>query len=53
MLGRRGKVAFLVENDDLMELPSDIQGLGWIALTNDLAETKLRLQKELNDANII
>jgi predicted nucleotide-binding protein len=35
-----------------MELPSDIQGLGWIPITPDLAETKLALHKELTLAKV-
>ena len=45
-LGRRGRVAFLVESHPDMELPSDIQGVGWIPITADLGETKLRLRQE-------
>jgi predicted nucleotide-binding protein len=52
-LGRRHKVAFVVEADAAMELPSDIQGLGWIPLTADLGETKLRLQAELRSAGLL
>lgn len=52
-LGRRSHVAFLVENDYQMELPSDIHGLGWISITGDLAQTKLDLQKELRTAGLI
>ena len=52
-LGRRQRVAFLVEADSLMELPSDIQGIGWIPITADLGETKLRLQAELRAAALI
>jgi predicted nucleotide-binding protein len=52
-LGRRQRVMFLVETDALMELPSDIQGIGWIPLTKDLGETKLRIQTELKAAGLI
>ena len=52
-LGRKGKVAFLVESHPDMELPSDIQGIGWIPITNDLAQTKLRLESELRTAGIL
>lgn len=51
--GRRGRVAFLVENDPRMELPSDIQGMGWIPITADLAETKMRLDAELRTAGVL
>jgi predicted nucleotide-binding protein len=52
-LGRLGKVAFLVDQDPQMDLPSDIQGVGWIPITSDLAETKMKLQKELEAAKIV
>lgn len=52
-LGRRKRVAFLVEVDPEMELPTDILGIGWIALTPDLAQTKLQLQGELRDAGML
>jgi predicted nucleotide-binding protein len=51
--GRRRRVAFLVDSDPEMDLPSDIQGLGWIAITPDLADTKLRLRRELVAAGVI
>ncbi|MEK7315393.1 MAG: nucleotide-binding protein [Candidatus Eisenbacteria bacterium] len=50
-LGRRGRVAFLVEEN--LELPSDIQGIGWIPITADLAATKRKLRKELEDAGFV
>jgi predicted nucleotide-binding protein len=52
-MGRRGNVAFLVESDPVMELPSDIQGLGRIPITEDLGETKIMLRKEFEHAGII
>ena len=52
-LGRRGRVAFLVENHSEMELPSDVQGIGWISITGDLGETKLRLRQELAAAGVL
>jgi predicted nucleotide-binding protein len=52
-IGRRESVAFLVEDDPIMELPNDIQGLGWIPITNDLGETKLKLRHELEHAGVI
>jgi predicted nucleotide-binding protein len=51
--GRRGRVAFLVENDPRMDLPSDIQGMGWIPITADLAQTKMRLEAELRNAGVL
>ena len=50
-LGRRKHVAFLVDQD--LDLPSDIHGVGWIPITGDLAETMLRLRKELEDAGLV
>ena len=50
-IGRRKHVAFLV--DQGLDLPSDIQGVGWIPITVDLSETKLRLRKELEDAGLV
>jgi predicted nucleotide-binding protein len=52
-LGRTGHVTFLVENSPEMELPTDIQGIGWIPITIDLAETKMKLIKELQAVNLI
>ena len=52
-LGRRDRVAFLVDDDPLMELPSDIKGIGYIRITKDLGETKLRLLKELKAAGFV
>lgn len=49
----RNRVAFLVEDDGNMELPSDIKGLGFIPIKGDLGETKLRLRKELENAGLI
>lgn len=53
LLGRRGRVAFLVDTHPEMELPTDIQGLGWIPITDDLAQTKLQLSRELMAARIV
>jgi len=52
-LGRHGHVAFLLDRAADIELPTDIQGIGWIPLTPDLAETKLRLHDELKRAGLI
>jgi predicted nucleotide-binding protein len=52
-IGRHGKAAFLVQHDPLMELPSDIDGIGWIPITSDLGETKLRLRDELVAAGLV
>lgn len=52
-LGRRSRVAFLVQNGAGMELPTDIAGLGWIAITRDLKETKHALKKEFQDAGLV
>lgn len=53
LLGRRKKVAILLENVPDIELPSDIYNLGWIPITSDLGETKYKLHKELSNAQII
>lgn len=50
-LGRRKKVAFLVDPE--LDPPSDIQGVGWIPLTLDLGETRLRLRTELEAAGLL
>lgn len=50
-LGRRNKVALLV--DPAIDMPSDIEGVGWIELTSDLGETRLRLRKELEQAGLL
>jgi predicted nucleotide-binding protein len=52
-LGRRHKIAVLVEHADRIELPSDMQGLGWIAITPDMALTKDKLRKELVAAGLV
>jgi predicted nucleotide-binding protein len=52
LLGRRDRVAFLVEDHPEMELPSDIQGVGWIPITVDLVETKSKLLAELKAAGL-
>jgi predicted nucleotide-binding protein len=49
--GRRKRIAFLV--DPALELPSDIQGFGWIQITADLAATFLKLRKELEKAGLV
>ena len=46
-------VVFLVEDDPDMELPSDIQGIGYIPITSDLGVTRLKLQNELIAAKLI
>lgn len=52
-LGRDSSCAFLVEDVDGMELPSDLQGVGWIPITSDLAQTKLGLRRELEAADLL
>lgn len=52
-LGRHGHVVFLVDKHPDMELPSDLQGIGWIPITEDLGDTKLRLMLELQAAGIL
>ena len=50
-LRRRGNVAFLIHPE--IEIPSDLQGIGWIRITDDLGETKLQLRKELENAGLL
>jgi hypothetical protein len=38
-LGRRNRVILLVDNRQAVEMPTDMQGLGWIPITDDLSET--------------
>jgi predicted nucleotide-binding protein len=52
-LGRKHKIAVLVEDAPGLELPSDLQGIGWIPITADLAHTKERLRKELGAAGLV
>jgi len=50
-LGRMGRIAILREPD--VKIPTDLEGLGWIPITSDLAETKNRLAQELKDAGLV
>lgn len=50
-LGRE-KCVFLVERQEGLEMPSDIQGVGWIPITPDLGETRTQLTKELKKAGL-
>ena len=43
----RPKVAILLKNQEKMERPSDIQGLIYLPFTDDVAETKVQLAKEM------
>lgn len=53
-VGRKGKTAFLLDRRfSDVDLPTDILGLGWIPITQDLAETKLGVQRELKKAGLI
>lgn len=51
--GRKKKLSILLKSDPNLELPSDIVGLGYIPITEDLGETKFRLTKELREAGIL
>ena len=51
-LGRE-KIAILLEVSKRIDIPTDIQGIGWIELTNDLKETKRKLKSELIAAGIL
>ena len=50
LLGRKKRIAVLIENPNEMEIPSDIVGLGYIKITTDLAHTKHELREELEAA---
>lgn len=43
----RPKVAILLKNQEKMERPSDIQGLIYLPFTDDVAEVKVQLAKEM------
>ncbi|HYL83787.1 MAG TPA: TIR domain-containing protein [Candidatus Angelobacter sp.] len=48
----RPKVAILLKNQEKMERPSDIQGLIYLPFTDDVAETKVQLAKEMEKQGI-
>jgi predicted nucleotide-binding protein len=48
----RAKVAILLKNQEKMERPSDIQGLIYLPFTDDVAETKVQLAKEMEKQGI-
>ena len=54
LLGKLGrpKVAILLRNQEKMERPSDIQGLIYLPFTDDVAETKVQLAKEMEKQGI-
>lgn len=52
-LGRKGNMAILIEKPDIMDIPSDLKGVGYIKITEDMAETKIRLVKELKEAKLL
>jgi len=43
----RARVAILLKNQEKMERPSDIQGLIYLPFTDDVAEVKVQLAKEM------
>lgn len=43
----RSRVAILLKNQESMERPSDIQGLIYLPFTDDVAEAKVQLAKEM------
>lgn len=49
----RPKVAILLKNQEKMERPSDIQGLIYLPFTDDVAETKVQLAKEMEKQGIV
>jgi predicted nucleotide-binding protein len=50
---RHGKFSILLKSDPELELPSDISGIGYIPITDDLGETKLRLEEELKHSGVL
>jgi predicted nucleotide-binding protein len=48
----RPRVAILLKNQEKMERPSDIQGLIYLPFTDDVAETKVQLAKEMEKQGI-
>lgn len=48
----RAKVAILLKNQEKMERPSDIQGLVYLPFTDDVAETKVQLAKEMEKQGV-
>ncbi len=51
--GRLGRQHLALLVDSRIKRPSDIDGVGYIPITEDLAQTKLELQKELKAAGLI
>jgi predicted nucleotide-binding protein len=49
----RSQVAVLVEKPREIELPTDLDGVAWIPITEDLYETKEKLRKELSQAGVL
>ncbi len=49
----RPRVAILLKNQEKMERPSDIQGLIYLPFTDDVAETKVQLAKEMEKQGIV
>jgi predicted nucleotide-binding protein len=48
----RARVAILLKSQEKMERPSDIQGLIYLPFTDDVAETKVQLAKEMEKQGI-
>ena len=48
----RSKVAILIKNQEQMERPSDIHGLIYFPFTDDVAETKELLAKEMDKQGV-
>ena len=51
--GRLGRQNLALLVDSRIKRPSDIDGVGYIPITGDLARTKVELQKELQAAGLI
>ena len=54
LLGKLGRprVAILLKNQERTERPSDIHGLIYLPFTDDVAETKVQLAKEMGKQGI-
>jgi predicted nucleotide-binding protein with TIR-like domain len=51
--GRHNKFSILLKPDTALDIPTDISGIGYIPITDDLGQTKLKLQEELRQAGVL
>jgi predicted nucleotide-binding protein len=51
--GRKGRFSLLLGDPQSLDLPTDMSGLGYILITEDLGQTKLALEKELHTAGLL